>query len=718
MRHKSRTAREIYLAGVAGGVLAFIGAAAPAAAAEQTQGNAGAATQLPEVVVTAERTTQNLQKVPIAATVVTGADLASQRIDRMTDLQTVAPSLSIKTYNMSTFVNIRGVGMAQSAPSSSPGVATYIDGTLIPHEFIINGSFYDINAIEVLRGPQGTLTGQNSTGGAIYVTTPAPNFTQWNATVDETVGDHALYRSVVTANMPLVQDRVALRLSGTDNRRSSYTDNIGSSAQPGNEGFDGIRADLGFRATDRLTGNIRGEYFRTSNDNTAIKNPKVLPGTPFTVDQDGVTRYTVEGYRTDLELKYAITDRIQARLLTDYQSSHVLNLDDGDRSATAPPQPPASNTGRLFQNNLNIRTQTNELDLIGDVGSLHWVAGAFLMHDEVDLLQDYYGNDTVTVTHAPTKITAYNTINDSVSGFGQGTYTWNQFQVVAGLRYSSDTQHFERISPAGPTALASSNVVTGKFAVNYFVKPDTMLYASVSRGYKAGGGNPVPGTPNYAPEYNLVEEVGLKSTLLQRKIRVDAALFNQDYRNLQLLSVTPTRIPETQNLSSSRGYGAEVDAQGRFGGLHLDFGAAYLENTSSVGATLLNNTGPAAVLGFVGSGSSLPFSPNWSVTGRAEYEFSLGGWGSLTPSVRWSYTSLQWASIFHNAASVIPAHDVTDVHVTWRPARGAWELEAFATNLFNRTYIASQVFNSSGNNGGTIYGDRREVGVRGVYHFD
>lgn len=122
---------------------------------------------LQPVVVTAERRPQKLETVPVSAAVLTGANLQNRGVNNILDLQQVTPSLAINTYNRSTFINIRGVGIAQSAPTSNPGVAIYIDGEYIPHEQWIAQSFYDISSIEVLRGPQGTLTGQNSTGGAI-----------------------------------------------------------------------------------------------------------------------------------------------------------------------------------------------------------------------------------------------------------------------------------------------------------------------------------------------------------------------------------------------------------------------------------------------------------------------------------------------------------------------------------------------------------------------
>jgi iron complex outermembrane receptor protein len=708
-----RTHRQRSLASTGLVVLVSVGLAYPVIAEDASD----ASSELAEVVITAERTTQNLQRVPISATVLSGQQLDNEGVHRIADLQTVAPSLTISTFNLSTFVNIRGVGMAMSAPTSTPGVAFYIDGAFIPHEFIISGAFYDLDAAEVLRGPQGTLTGQNSTGGAIYLRTPDPDYQRSSGFVDETIGSTGLNRVVAAVNVPIVDDHLALRLSGVDERRRSFTDNISSGAQPGKLGFDGARADLGFKITPQLAGDVRLEYFDNRNDNTATKNSNVLPQDPFTIEQDGETYYKIRGTRSDIELKYDITDNIRARLLSDYQQSVVNDLEDGDRTATALPQPPKTNTGRLFLNTLHIHTKTDEVDLIGSTGPVNWVVGGFYMNDQVDLGQNLYGDDTVAVQHTATKVTAYNTDNTSKSGFGQFTYQLDEFQLIGGLRYSNDSQTFFRVSPAAATGFTSSSEVTGKFAVNYFVTSNAMAYASVSRGYKAGGGNPVAGTPSYLPETNLVEEVGMKNTFLDQHLRVNADIFHSHYDNLQLLGLTPTRVPETQNIPKSKSIGAELEVQAHLRGWSANFGAAYLQATVVTPVSLLNNTGAKSFPGFVPDGTTLPYSPRWTLNGGVEYAFSLGDRGTLNPRLQWSHTGLEWASVFQNSASVQPAHDIVDVQLTWDP-NPAWELQALVSNVTNKTYIASQVFNTSGANGGTIYGERREASLRVAYRFN
>src|SRR5687768_12295418 len=207
-------------------VVAALGQSAYAQESEQS-------VVLEEVLVTAERREANLQTVPISATVLTASALAAQGVDNVVEIQQVAPSVAINTYNRSTFINIRGVGISQSAPTSNPGVAYYIDGVFIPHEQFIAQSFFDFESIEVLRGPQGTLTGQNSTGGAIYVRTPTPDFDEFSGYIDQTAGDHDWYRTVGAVNVP-IGDTLALRVSGVYDDRGGFSDNIGpSSSDPG-----------------------------------------------------------------------------------------------------------------------------------------------------------------------------------------------------------------------------------------------------------------------------------------------------------------------------------------------------------------------------------------------------------------------------------------------------------------------------------------------------
>ena len=263
---------------------------------------------LEEIVVTAERRELNLQDVPISATVLTAEALAAQGVDNVIEIQQVAPSVAINTYNRSTFINIRGVGIGQSAPTSNPGVAYYVDGVFVPHEQFIAQSFFDIESIEVLRGPQGTLTGQNSTGGAIYVRTPAPSMDGFSGSIDQTIADYDWYRTVGAVNVPL-SDTFALRVSGVYEERGSYTDNIGPSpSDPGSGEDRAVRAALRYQPTDGMTFDLRYEYFERETDYNAVKNrTDRVTADPFTIEEDALSFLNQDGYRASVEARIDLT---------------------------------------------------------------------------------------------------------------------------------------------------------------------------------------------------------------------------------------------------------------------------------------------------------------------------------------------------------------------------------------------------------------------------
>jgi iron complex outermembrane recepter protein len=357
---------------------------------------------LAEIIVTAERREQNLQDIPVSATVLTGEQLEQRGVLNLNDIQQVAPSIAINTFNRSTFINIRGVGIAQSAPTSNPGVAYYIDGQLIPHEQFIGHSFFDIGTIEVLRGPQGTLTGQNSTGGALFVRSPDPEFDRTFGYGELTVGNFDRYRGIAAFN--LGGEDVALRIAGVHDERDSFTRNIAANAQsqPGNMTLDAVRANLRLRGMDgRLNINVRGEYFDMRSDNNAVKNRNDVVSTdPFVIQEDALSFQNQEGYRISGEVRYDLSDNVQARGILSWQDGTTDDQTDGDRTATAravpanlPPN--AANTrtfpGRVSNGKTRFETLIGEFNLLSTgTGPLQWVVGGFVLDESipVTLLRD------------------------------------------------------------------------------------------------------------------------------------------------------------------------------------------------------------------------------------------------------------------------------------------------------------------------------------------
>lgn len=699
--------------------------------------------RLGDIVVTAERRSQSLQDVPISATVLSGDELSNRGITNVNDIQQVAPSVAINTYNRSTYINIRGVGIAQSAPTSNPGVAYYIDGQPITHEFFIGQSFFDIGSIEVLRGPQGTLTGQNSTGGAVFVRTPDPRFDEFGATVDASYGSYNLIRVVGAANLPF-SDNVAMRVAAINETRDSFSTNIGPSpSKPGNSDLFAIRADLAIRSSDdRFKFNVRGEYFLNDTDNNAIKNRNdytlnVRTGTdPFLISEDAISRQLIEGYRFNAEFRADITDGIAVRAISGYQNAYVADQADGDRTSVSPPNVATANNpnngvGRATDNRSDFRTWTHEINILSTgKGPFNWVVGGFLMDEDIPVrLQRDQTNTVIYTTPANTSITFAN--NNTKSVFGQvNWFVFPQLELILGARNSWDKQVYDRTrigagqgvttGPTVGTTSQSSQEWTGKAGINFHAGDDTLLYVTASKGYKAGGNNlalvtgtPAVPVPGFQPETNYVYELGLKTTILDRHLRINGDVFYSDYRDIQLQSLQ-NGAPLTQNAASGRSYGAELEITGQFGGLSFSGGVSYL-NAEFASDALIQDT-VSNSLQNVRKGDRLPFAPEWTINAGVQYTIELGGDMAITPRVQWSHLDSQLATPFPSVSSIVPARDVFDARVTLDLSK-RYRLEGYVSNFTNAVYIASQVQNSSSAAGGIIFGAPRQFGLRFVAKF-
>jgi iron complex outermembrane receptor protein len=693
--------------------------------------------ELQEVVVTAERREVSLQEVPASATVLNAEALAAQGVDNVLDLQNVAPSVSINTYNRSTFINIRGVGIGQSAPTSNPGVAYYIDGMFIPHEQFIAQSFFDIDSIEVLRGPQGTLTGQNSTGGAIYVRTPAPRFDAVSGYIDQTIATDNWYRTVGAVNVPM-GGKFAMRLSGVYDDRGSFTRNIGPSPSKPGSGRD-LSARVAFRyaPTDAMYFDLRYEHFDRDTDYNAIKNRNdLVTPDPFTIEEDAISFLNQKGDRASLEANFDLSPTLGLRLQTSLLDAITTDQADGDRTASALPVPaelPTSgaNTalypGRVSYTSQELTTWVSEVNLLSrGEGPVQWVIGAFYMQEDspVSVLRDNR-NVADFVQSNSSIITELE--NTSKSLFAQVDYRFAPaWALDAGIRYSEDRQEYTRLVIPGPpppgcfpcTSSMKTDEVTGRIGLKYFASDDVMLYATASKGYKAGGINLDPRLPDYGPETNRMAELGVKSTVAQGRLRVNGAVFYSDYDGIQLSSLTPagdppTLLPNTLNAAPAEIYGAELEMTGQFGNLGFNLGASVLDGEFTEDAMLTDSQTNTNRL--VPAGSTVPFAPKLTTTAGLQYDLLLGTW-RVTPRLQYSYVGSQLSTPFRYTATRVPSRSLWDLRVTMAPSEKV-RLEAFATNLFDKTYIAAQVQDASSASGGIIYGAPRQLGVRAKIDF-
>jgi iron complex outermembrane receptor protein len=726
-----------------------------ATAVEPGEATADEGTSLEDIYITAERRDQSLQDVPISATVFSANEIARRGITNVADIQQAAPSVAINTVNRSTFINIRGVGIAQSAPTSNPGIAYYIDGQLIPHEQFIGQSFFDIGSIEVLRGPQGTLTGQNSTGGAIYVRTPEPKFGDTSGYLEQTIGNFDNYRTTAAFNYG-PNDNVAIRVAAIHDERDSFTNNIGPSAsEPGSFDLDAIRVNLALRSSNqRLKVNVRGDYFDYRSDNIPVKNrgdlvvalrdpaqPAIDPrqADPFTIREDAFSYLNQQGYRLSGEVRYDLTDGVQLRALTSLQDGYTHDQADGDRGiAPVNLAQPTARRGRVSRAETDFKTWISEVNLLSTgKGDLQWVIGAFNLSEDIPLLQLRDDRNTVNITSATLVRTVTEAHNSSKSLFGQiNLFATPKLELIAGARYSWDKQVYDRyevsrtitgglatpVTPVPVIGTQKSTALTGKVGINFHMTDQTLLYATASKGYKAGGVNLTPNTPGFGPEKNFVYEAGFKTELLDRHLRVNGDVFRSIYKDIQLASLL-NGLPLTQNAASGNAWGAELEVTAQFGGFSANGGIGWLDAQFSRNVCINNTNNPAGTPALcngaadeqVPAGRVLPFSPDLTVNAGIQYAADLGS-VTVTPRLQWAHLSSQLATPFPSAFTMVPGRDVLDARLTVDFGK-EFRLEAYVNNLTDETYISSQIQNASSANGGYIYGAPRQYGLRGTFRF-
>lgn len=730
-------------------VMMFLGSTGVAAAQSQDVPDARQDTgALEDIVVTAERREENLQDVPIAATALTGDQLQDKGVQRLADLQFAAPSLSITDQGLTQSVNIRGIGIASGSPAVANGVATYLDGVFQP-PILTASSFYDIGSVEVLRGPQGTLVGSNSTGGAIFVNTQSPTTDRVKGYAQAHYGSYNAVGFEGALNIPISAD-LALRIAGTTRWRDSYYDDIGPfdnkpdklDEQAGRIGLlwqpGSFRALAKVEWIDKNTG---GYAYRpilgTAFDNNRQPDFRDLTYNTPTLNHE-------RAVNASLELRYELDSGVVFRSVSGYTNKRINNLYDsdggilpGDSSVPRDGIPDTSST-QVQDQFVRERQWSQEFNVISPTdGAFNWILGGYFQKNKIDVIIE-------SATGAPTDPTdILNFQNKQTLGvFAQTGYKITPaVEVQFGLRYSHykvDGDGSVVIGAGGPifgpaglqvADLKGSHEdgrLTGKLALNWSVGDDSLLYVFAARGYKPGGANSA--TSEFGPETVWDYEAGWKASFFDNHLRTQLGVFYMDYRDFQFDALEAgTGQTGVINISNASIKGAELQAQARFGGLSLDGGIAYVDSKLD-SVTVINSRalppigqlGPQCPAGTpsnppvcfdygpfqtrAGGGPNL-FSPKWSYNAGIQYELPLADSVSLTPRLNYAYVGSRWTNLIYSPSlDYLRGRGLLSAQVTLR--YDDWTIEGYATNLTNKAYVSGQ----SGNN--EFYGAPREFGVR------
>ncbi|MDF0545852.1 TonB-dependent receptor [Sphingobium sp. H39-3-25] len=689
---------------------------------------------LSDIIVTAQRRTENLQDVPIAATSLSADALTQKGVTRLSDLQFAAPSLSVSEGGLVQSVNIRGIGIASGSPSVANGVATYVNGIFQP-PIVQTNSFFDIASVEVLRGPQGTLVGSNSTGGAIFINSQNPTFDAVNGYVGATYGNYDAVEAQGALNLPVTGD-LAVRAAGQFRRRDSFYHDVGvfhNDAGRLNEKagrFSVLWKPGQFQAllkTELIDLNTGGFAYRPIPGTFAAAG---RVGDIRTLSYNTPTAQHEKGFITSAELKYELDNGIVIRSITGYQNKSSDLLIDNDATSLTIPNADI-NTDQFVRE----RQTSQEINIISPTnGALDWILGGYYQRNRINVrLHQLNSGFPLDVMQNQTKVTT--------GLFAQVNYQLtDQFEVQLGGRYS----HFKS-SGDGAVAIGAGipgfpadgltvadlqgssrdGKVTGKLALNWKVDRDNLLYAFAARGYKSGGYNSAVST--FRPETVWNYEIGWKSTMADGHIRTQIDAFYNDYKDFQFGLVDfASGQANVSNLPSATIKGIEAQIQAKFGGFSADGAVSYVDSHLA-GFTAINASrlppgqlgvqcAPGApsnpptcfdytpFIGTAGGGDNL-LSPRWTYNLGAQYEFSLGDEISLTPRLNYAYVGRQFTNLFYSPVTDrIAERGLLSALLTLRYRQ--WEVEGYGRNLTNKKYVLGQ------NGTNEFYGAPREYGVR------
>ncbi|HEY1750483.1 MAG TPA: TonB-dependent receptor [Caulobacteraceae bacterium] len=693
------------------------------AAPPRAGATSGDASGVAELVVTAERRTTALQKTPIAATVLTAADLTKNGVVTVDQLQFVSPSLTVNNFGQGNDFDIRGIGKGEHNTQTETGVITYRDGVATFPGYIQEEPYYDIANIEVLRGPQGTFSGQNATGGAVIVTTNNPVIGGgYDGYVLAHFGNYSDVGAEGAVNLP-INDTLAARVAVFSDFRNSFYRVGGPWTGDPDPKWGAARLSLLWTPSSQLKVLWKTDYDYLYNGNyfgDAILNPltgKVNPTSDlFSFSNNGHQAAGDAFVRSILQADYINRSGIDFRSVSSYQQGKSGWM--GDIDGTDSSLPGESNfsinesvTQAIWSQEFNIISPSDK--------PITWVLGAY--YDHADLAFPFGRFDIAVPFGGVDEELAGVNHTQTAAGFGQVSFQLPAgFQLQVGARYSAWST-FNDVNFFVPEFLAfgfnfpdrqteTGQNITGKVALNWNVNAHNFVYAFVATGAKPGGLNTPPYfgvgagvvPPPFAQEYVTDYEGGWKSTLLDGHLQTQLGVYYNQFNHFQVILPipnNPVQSTEINNPSATVLYGFEASAQARWGGLALNAGLG-LEH-SALGTFFTQDprlapagtcdpaAGPATATCINLAGHPQTYAPNVTFNVSASYDVKLTDLDTLTPNVSFSYISSQWGTLFDNAAEgdFLASRHILGASLAWKHA--SFTTTLYGANLLDDRYVSA-----------------------------
>ncbi len=703
------------------------------------------AVDMGEVIVTARKREESLQDVPISISAFGGAALDKAGYADLSNVSRVASNVYFEAADRSRpLIYIRGVGTRGYDGGSDPSVGVFLDGVYQGRFGGLDVDLNDVQRVEVLKGPQGTLYGRNTIGGAISVVTKEPTQT-FKARGYAELGQSAisgdnLYSFGATVSGPVVEHKLAGLLSVSRRTRDGYqptrtADDVATGVRGGSEDSYGLNGKLSWTPTAALRIKFAGDYTKsdgpplilTSNQLGRGLGPGFLtPG--YTVPTPSADPYHPYSDVTDAHIKKTIYGGSVTAdwsagpyTLTSISAARKLKIDEiNDLDGTPLPfytNPVTDNANQISQ----------ELRLSYTSDRLTWLAGAYYGHEQ-DKRNDTiaFGPASLLQFFAPVPMVwsfDVNGRNTTYAAFGQLHYDLtSKVSMTVGARYSKDEKQFTFntgnnvpylvVAPFVTSLNRSWNSFDPSISLDYKITPDIMAYASWSSGYKSGAFQFIATSVNIAnqvasPEDVRSSEVGLKTMLFDRRVRLNLSAFHMDYKNLQQLRLVPgpgdTAFIVINNAAASTIEGIEAEARAVLNqNLSVDFSYAYLNARF--------DSYPFQP-GQDFSGNHMPRAPQNSFSIAPNFQTALGA-GQIDGRIAYTWRDKIYFEADNNAIdpqSSEKALALVDASLSY--TQDQWTLGFWARNLSDERY-RRQVLNSTGSAQRQVWAEPRTVGLR------
>jgi iron complex outermembrane recepter protein len=695
---------------------------------------------LDEIIVTARKREENLQDTPVSVTAFSAASLERKSIYMFGGLDNYVPNLEMNPGRTdagpsSVQIFIRGVGQEDAAFPNEPGVGVYLDGVYVATSSAGDFAFLDLDRIEVLRGPQGTLYGKNTIGGAINIVTKRPDADE-RYSFEAITGSYGRMDFTGTANFALA-DNVFANISANTQSREGYGHSLITGDEFGDIGKQMVRASVRYAPSDDLditltgdasrqrqhqgVGGTVGWYFdpNTPAASAAVAARYGLTGALATFSPAYINRVDItHDYNNYSVVDTADNNDIYGLALTIEKTFGSLSLKsisafrhvdvhtvrDSDRT-------PFHDITVTQNENDEQSSQEFQLSGMALADRLHYIVGLYALHFDGN---NEYDAPVLDINPEDLDIHPHGTEQStSLAAYSEATYKFtDRWSLTLGGRVNRDDKDFQYSFSDGypltypyygvgrPWPSFSADVSHSwsnflpKVNLQYQLTEGVMAYAQWSKGYKAGGWNPrVWGTTvmqEFDPEYITTEEVGIKSSLFDRRVTINADVFNSKYTDMQLTGLIPCPggvgiCTTVENAGASKIYGAEIEIQAR--------PIAPWVLTGSGGLTRARYTQLDASV--ISSGVSLSNqfieTPKWTAELASTYTWDLRGGAALSWEIDDSYKSTIYHSIQNFPTLITNPYSIVNTRFTYTTASGLIDVAVFGTNLTNKIYLTNGV---------------------------